>query len=272
MCREEFLHYLRVREWQDLVGQLRTIARSLHITEQDEPADPARVHDAIVAGLLGHIGLREGDSREYLGARNSHFVLAPGSVLTKRPPHWVVVAELVETSRLYGRIAARIAPEAVERLAGALVARSHSEPHWDAARGAAMAYERVTLYGLPLVARRRVGLATIDPETARELFIRHALVEGDWRTRHHFFRDNQALIAELTELEERARRRDLLVSDDDLVAYYDSRVPAEVVSAALRCMVEEATAQDAGSAHHDARRCPEARVGRRRESSSVDVR
>jgi ATP-dependent helicase HrpA len=231
MCREEFLHYLRIREWQDLVGQLRTIARSLDIVEQPEPADPARVHDAVVAGLLGHLGLREGNSREYLGARNSRFVLAPGSVLSKRPPHWVVVADLVETSRLYGRIAARIAPEAVERLAGPLVVRSHSEPHWDEARGAAMAYERVTLYGLPLVARRRVGLAAIDPETARELFIRHALVEGQWHTRHHFFRDNQALLAELAELEERARRRDLLVSEDDLVAFYDRRIPADVVSA-----------------------------------------
>jgi ATP-dependent helicase HrpA len=142
-----------------------------------------------------------------------------------------VVAELVETARLYGRIAARVAPEAVERLAGPLVVRNHSEPHWDAARGAAMAYERVTLYGLPLVARRRVGLASIDPEIARELFIRHALVEAQWRTRHHFFRDNQALIAELTELEERARRRDLLVSDDELVAFYDTRIPSDVVSA-----------------------------------------
>src|SRR5262249_21856179 len=128
-------------------------------------------------------------------------------------------------------IAARIAPEAVERLAGPLVVRTHSEPHWDAARGAAMAYERVTLYGLPLVAHRRVGLANIDPETARELFIRHALVEGEWRTRHHFVRDNQALVAELTELEERARRRDLLVSEDDLVAFYDARIPANAVSA-----------------------------------------
>ncbi|WP_396930891.1 ATP-dependent RNA helicase HrpA [Mycolicibacterium sp.] len=233
MCREEFLHYLRIREWQDLTGQLRSIARDIGIRESDdpEPADPARVHAALVAGLLSHIGLREGDSREYTGARNSRFVLAPGSVLTKRPPRWLVVADLVETSRLYGRIAARVEPEMVERVAGHLVQRSYSEPHWDAKRGAVMAFERVTLYGLPLVPRRRVGYATVDPTASRELFIRHALVQGEWQTRHHFFADNVRLRAELAELEERARRRDLLVDDDEIYAWYDSRIPPQVVSA-----------------------------------------
>jgi ATP-dependent helicase HrpA len=231
MCREEFLHYLRIREWQDLTGQLRSIARDMGIREQDEPADPAGVHAALTAGLLSHIGLREGDSREFQGARNSRFVLAPGSVLTKRPPRWIVVADLVETSRLYGRIAARIEPEAVERVATHLVQRTYSEPHWDAQRGAVMAYERVTLYGLPLVPRRRVNYAQIEPSLARELFIRHALVEGDWQTRHHFFRDNARLRGELAELEERARRRDLLVGDDEIFAFYDARIPPEAVSA-----------------------------------------
>lgn len=234
MCRDEFLHYLRIREWQDLVGQLRGIARDLGIVESSDaqvPADPGQVHAALLAGLLSHVGLRREDGREYLGARNSRFVLAPGSVLTKRPPRWVVVAELVETSRLYGRTAARIQPEAVERVAGDLVQRTHSEPHWDAQRGEVMAYERVTLYGLPLVARRRVGYARIEPAEARELFIRRALVEGDWQTRHHFFRDNARLRAELEELEERARRRDLLVGDDEVYALYDARIPPNVVSA-----------------------------------------
>ncbi len=234
MCRSEFLHYLRIREWQDLVGQLRSIARDLGIVEDaasEEPADPGRVHAAILAGLLSHVGMRREDTREYLGARNSHFVLAPGSALAKRPPRWVVVAELVETSRLYGRTAARIQPEAVERVAGDLVQRTYSEPHWDAKRGEVMAYERVTLYGLPLVARRRVGYARIEPVVARELFIRQALVEGQWHTRHHFFGDNARLRAELEELEERARRRDLLIGDDDVYALYDARIPADVVSA-----------------------------------------
>jgi ATP-dependent helicase HrpA len=234
MCRTDFLHYLRIREWQDLVGQLRSIARDLGIVEDaasEEPADPGRVHAALLAGLLSHVGMRREDTREYLGARSSHFVLAPGSALAKQPPRWVVVAELVETSRLYGRTAARIQPEVVERVADDLVQRAYSEPHWDAKRGEVMAYERVTLYGLPLVARRRVGYARVEPAVARELFIRHALADGDWQTRHHFFRDNARLRAELEELEERVRRRDLLVGDDDVYALYDARIPADVVSA-----------------------------------------
>ncbi|GLB81467.1 ATP-dependent RNA helicase HrpA [Mycobacterium kiyosense] len=231
MCRNDFLHYLRIREWQDLVGQLRGIARDLGIHESDEPAGQAEIHAALLAGLLSHVGLRREDAREYLGARNARFVLAPGSALGKRPPRWVVVAELVETSRLYGRTAARIQPEMVERIAGDLVQRTYSEPHWDAKRGEVLAYERVTLYGLPLIARRRVGYGGVEPAVARELFIRHALVEGDWHTRHHFFADNARLRAELEELEERARRRDLLVGDDDIYALYDARIPAEVVSA-----------------------------------------
>jgi ATP-dependent helicase HrpA len=240
MCRDEFLHYLRIREWQDLVGQLRSIARDVGVRESGEPADTARIHAALTAGLLSHVGLREdtrgrgsrefGGTGVFQGARNSKFVLAPGSVLTKRPPRWVVVAELVETSRLYGRIAARIEPEAVERLSAHLVQRTYSEPHWDTERGAVMAYERVSLYGLPLVARRRVDYAQIEPQLARELFIRHALVEGDWQTGHHFFRDNARLRAELEELEERARRRDLIVGDDDIYRLYDARIPADVVS------------------------------------------
>ena len=236
MCREEFLHYLRIREWQDLAGQLRGIAagiglKSAHDGADSEPADPARVHAALVSGLLSHVGLRDGESRDYTGARNVKFVLAPGSALTKRPPRWIVVADLVETSRLYGRTAARIEPEAVERVAGDLVQRSYSEPHWDPRQGAVLAFERATLYGLPLAARRRVGYAGVDPVLARELFIRHALVDGDWETRHHFFADNARLRAELAELEERARRRDLLVGDEAIYAFYDARIPAEVVSA-----------------------------------------
>jgi ATP-dependent helicase HrpA len=231
MCHDEFLHYLRIREWQDLVGQLRGICRDLGIREQDEPADTAAVHAALTAGLLSHIGMRDTDGRTYEGARNAKFVLAPGSGLARRPPRWVVVADLVETSRLFGRTAARIEPGAVERVAGHLVQRTYSEPHWDAQRGAVMAFERVTLYGLPLVARRRVGYADVDPEVSRDLFIRHALVEGDWQTKHHFFHDNARLREELAELEERARRRDLLVGDDEIFAFYDARVPADVVSA-----------------------------------------
>jgi ATP-dependent helicase HrpA len=231
MCRNEFLHYLRIREWQDLVGQLRGIARELGITESDEPVTGDGVHAALLAGLLSHVGMRREGTNEYLGSRNSHFLIAPGSALSKRPPRWVMVAELVETSRLYGRTGARIQPEVVERVAGDRVQRAYSEPHWDSKRGEVMAFERVTLYGLPLAARRRVGYARVEPTVARELFLRHALVEGDWQTRHHFLDDNVRLRAELEELEERARRRDLLVGDDEVYEFYDARVPADVVSA-----------------------------------------
>lgn len=205
MCRQEYLHHLRVREWQDLVGQLRGIVRGIGLRGGDDgddtqPADPARVHAALVSGLLSHVGSRDGESREYSGARNTRFVLAPGSVLTRRPPRWVVVADLVETSRLYGRVAARVEPEMVERVAGHLVARSYSEPHWDAKRAEVLAYERVTLYGLTLVARRRVSYAAVDPQLCRDLFIQHALVDGDWTTHHRFFADNARLRAEVAEL------------------------------------------------------------------------
>ncbi|MGA9376101.1 MAG: ATP-dependent RNA helicase HrpA [Mycobacterium sp.] len=234
MCRDEFLHYLRIREWQDLAGQLRSIAGDLGIreaAESQEQTDHARIHAALTAGLLSHIGLREGDSRDYTGARNTKFVLTPGSVLTRNPPRWIVVADLVETSRLFGRTAARIDPESIERVAGHLVQRNYSEPHWNAQRGAVLAFERVTLYGLPLVPRRTVGYGQIDPAVSRDLFIQHALVEGDWQTRHHFFRDNAALRAELEEMEERARRRDLVIGDQELFALYDARIPPEAVSA-----------------------------------------
>ncbi|WP_203929551.1 ATP-dependent RNA helicase HrpA [Virgisporangium ochraceum] len=232
MCRDEFLNYLRVREWQDLHGQLKQVARTLNITLTDlaEP-DPARVHTALLAGLLSHVGLKEGDRNEYLGARGTKFAVFPGSALFKKPPRWVVSAELVETSRLWARVNARVEPEWVEPLAQHLVKRTYSEPHWSSKQGAAMVYERVTLYGVPLVAQRRILLAGVDAPLARELFIRHALVEGDWQTHHKFWTDNRALLEEVAELEEKTRRRDIVVSDEVLNDFYDKRIGAEVVSA-----------------------------------------
>jgi ATP-dependent helicase HrpA len=231
MCREEFLHYLRVREWQDLRGQLRQIARGLDLTESDQPADAGRVHAALAAGLLSHLGMRVAESREYLGARNVRFMIAPGSVLARKPPRWVIAAELVETHRLLARTVARIEPESLEEMAGHLVVRSYSEPTWDAKRGSVTAIERVSLYGLPLVVGRRTSYAKVDPIAARELFIRHALVEGDWQTHHRFFAHNRDLLAEIDALEERGRRRDLLVGEEELFAFYDARIPSDVVSA-----------------------------------------
>ncbi|EJY8381753.1 ATP-dependent RNA helicase HrpA, partial [Cronobacter sakazakii] len=178
-----------------------------------------------------HIGMKDADKQEYTGARNARFSIFPGSGLFKKSPKWVMVAELVETSRLWGRIAARIDPEWIEPVAQHLIKRSYSEPHWERAQGAVMASEKVTLYGLPIVAARSVNYSQIDPVLSRELFIRHALVEGDWQTRHAFFRENQKLRAEVEELEHKSRRRDILVDDDTLFEFYDQRISVDAISA-----------------------------------------
>jgi ATP-dependent helicase HrpA len=232
-CRAEFLNYLRVREWQDIYAQLRQVARTLGLEiaeDRAEAADGQRVHTALLAGLLSHIGLKDTDKREYLGARGAKFAIFPGSALFKKQPRWVMSAELVETSRLWGRVNARIEPEWAEKLAPHLVKHSYSEPHWEKKQGAVMAFEKVTLYGLPIVPRRRVQYGRIDPVLSRELFIRHALVEGDWETHHTFFAENAKLLARIEEVENRARRRDILVDDETVYALYDARIPEGIVS------------------------------------------
>jgi ATP-dependent helicase HrpA len=234
LCRSEFLNYLRVREWQDIYAQLRQVARNLNLRIDEDREDVApgqNVHTALLSGLLSHIGLKDTDKREYLGARGAKFAIFPGSALFKKQPRWVMSAELVETSRLWARVNARIEPEWAEKLAPHLVKRSYSEPHWDRRQGAVMAFEKVTLYGLPIVPRRRVGYAKVDPVVSRELFIRHALVEGDWDTHHPFFAQNAKLLEQISEIENRARRRDIAVDDETVYALYDARIPADVVSA-----------------------------------------
>ncbi|MGW3866492.1 ATP-dependent RNA helicase HrpA, partial [Streptomyces sp. NPDC005047] len=235
MCKQEYLNFLRIREWQDIYTQLRTVAKQMgiHLDEQDAPDD--RVHVSLLAGLLSHVGMKdvkEGAKNEYLGARNAKFAIFPGSALFKKPPRFVMSAELVETSRLWARVNAKIEPEWVEPLAGHLLKHTYSEPHWEKDQAAVMAYEKVTLYGVPIVAQRKVNYGRIDPEVSRELFIRNALVEGDWRTHHKFFADNRRLLTEVEELEHRARRRDILVDDETLYDFYDQRVPEHVVSGA----------------------------------------
>ena len=229
MCHAEHLHHLRVREWQDLHGQLRRVALDLGLRRTDSETEPAAVHRALLTGLLGHVGMRDGEKRQYRGARDARFAIQPGSVLFKAGPQWVMAAELVETTRLWARTAARIEPAWVERLAGHLVTRTHSEAHWSAKRGGAVASERVTLYGLPLVAGRTVDYGRIDPGHARELFVRHALVEGQWHTHHGFWQRNRDRLAEAAELGEKLRRP-VVVDDDALHAFYDARVPDHVVS------------------------------------------
>jgi ATP-dependent helicase HrpA len=230
--KSEYLHYLRIREWQDLAGQLRTAAREVGVTLNREPGDPAHVHQALLSGLLSHVGLRDAARREYQGARGARFAVNPGSSLFRAQPTWVMVAELVETTRLWGRTAARIQPEWVEPLAGHLVKRTYSAPRWEKRRGSVVATERVTLYGLPIVTGRTVAYGAIDPGLSRELFLRRALVERDWDTRHRFFAENGRMLEEIDALEQRVRRRDVLVDDATLFAFFDERVPAEVVSGA----------------------------------------
>ncbi|MFJ8360787.1 ATP-dependent RNA helicase HrpA [Streptomyces sp. NPDC093984] len=243
MCKQEYLNFLRIREWQDIYTQLRTVAKQMgiHVNEDDAPAD--RIHVSLLAGLLSHIGMKDvknaggeggknAGKNEYLGARNAKFAIFPGSALFKKPPRFVMSAELVETSRLWARVNAKIEPEWVEPLAGHLLKRTYSEPHWEKDQAAVMAYEKVTLYGVPIVAQRKVNYGRIDPEASRELFIRNALVEGDWRTHHKFFADNRKLLSEVEELEHRARRRDIVVDDETLFDFYDQRVPEHVVSGA----------------------------------------
>ncbi|MFJ6743112.1 ATP-dependent RNA helicase HrpA [Streptomyces sp. NPDC091279] len=242
MCKQEYLNFLRIREWQDIYSQLRTVAKQMgiHLDENDAPGD--RIHVSLLAGLLSHVGMKdvkEGDSgpksggkNEYLGARSAKFAIFPGSALFKKPPRFVMSAELVETSRLWARVNARIEPEWIEPLAEHLVKRTYSEPHWEKDQAAVVAYEKVTLYGVPIVAQRKVNYGRIDPEVSRELFIRNALVEGDWRTHHKFFADNRRLLSEVEELEHRARRRDIVVDDDTLFDFYEQRVPEHVVSGA----------------------------------------
>ena len=298
LCRAEFLNYLRVREWQDLHAQLSSLARELGINSKSSSSERTLVHTSLLAGLLSHVGMKmvlpanrsggpgaasdrtpgERGRRplpEYLGARGAKFAVFPGSGLAKKPPDWIVAAELVETSRLWGRTVAAIEPEWVEPIAAHLVKRSYSEPRWSRSLGAAVATEKVTLYGIPIIADRQLLLAKIDPVLARELFIRHALVEGDWQTRHHFFRDNTALIEQAAELEQRARRRGLVAGEDALFEFYDARVPADATSArALRRLVEEGPPPDAGPADAHPRRPAVGRGGRprhRRLPPDVDL-
>jgi ATP-dependent helicase HrpA len=235
MCKQEYLNFLRIREWQDIYSQLRTVAKQMGIHLNEEDAPEQQVHVSLLAGLLSHIGMKDikdGAKNEYLGARSAKFAIFPGSALFKKPPRFVMSAELVETSRLWARVNAKIEPEWVEPLAEHLLKRTYSEPHWEKDQAAVMAYEKVTLYGVPIVAQRKVNYGRIDPEASRELFIRNALVEGDWRTHHKFFADNRKLLSEVEELEHRARRRDIVVDDDTLFDFYDQRVPEHVVSGA----------------------------------------
>ncbi|MCI4656821.1 ATP-dependent RNA helicase HrpA [Cryobacterium zhongshanensis] len=236
LCKNEFLNYLRVREWQDVYKQLRQMAKPLGLHIGDPAVNPDGIHRSLLAGLLSHIGLKDVAKKDYIGARQQRFVIFPGSALAKKQPNAVMSAELVETSRLFARMNAVVDPAWAEPLAGDLCKRSYSEPHWEKKQGSVVAYERVTLYGVPIVPRRRIQFSRVDPAYARELFIRHALVDGEWDLDRvdqrvtAFDRANTKLRKELAELEERTRRRDILFDDEAVFEFYQRRIPAEVCS------------------------------------------
>lgn len=243
MCREEFLNFLRIREWEDLHSQLKEICRELGFHRNDRPAPVSEVLTAVTSGLLSHIGLaeiterprqrgRRRPLREYLGARGSRFAIQPGSALAKTTPPLVVAFELVETSRLWARTVGAVNAGQIESVAAHVLVSTLSEPHWSPRSGRVQAYERVSLYGVPIIAGRIVDYGSRDRVQAREIFIRRALVEGEWRTRHTFFAENQRVRAEAAELEDRTRRRDLLVDDQVIYDFYADRIPEDVYSSA----------------------------------------
>jgi ATP-dependent helicase HrpA len=229
---DQFLSQRRLREWRDVHRQLAALAGEMGLRANPQPAAHEQVHRALIAGLLGNIGCKGEEAGEYLGARGIRFAIHPGSGLRRKQPKWVVAAELVETTRLYARCVARIEPEWVEAAAGDLVKRHYFDPHWEKERAQVFAYERATLYGLTLAPRRRVHYGPINPKEAREVFIRGALVAGEYETRAPFLAHNRALMREIEALEHKARRRDVLVDEEAIHAFYDGVVPGGIVSGA----------------------------------------
>jgi ATP-dependent helicase HrpA len=227
-CREHFLSYVRMREWRDLAGQLREMTSELKIRENTAPATYEQMHRALLAGLIGNVGMKALDGDHYLGPRGIQFHIWPGSGLKKNRPRWIMAGELQETTRVFARNVARVEPEWIEKAAAHLVERAHVEPHWDKARGEVVAYENVTLHGLVLAARRKVSYGRIDPQRAREIFIEGALVAGEFESPHAFWAHNRKLIAEVEELEHRARRPDVLVDERSIFQFYAQSLPEEV--------------------------------------------
>ncbi|WGL16373.1 ATP-dependent RNA helicase HrpA [Microbulbifer bruguierae] len=230
-CQKNFLSWLRLREWRDIHHQLRVAIRDLDLKMNREPADYASVHRAILPGLLGNIGVRD-ENKEFVGCRNRRFHIFPASGQFKKPPPWVVAAQLLETSRLFAHTVAKIEPEWVLACSEHLVKRNYFEPHYNPRSGAVMAFEKVTLYGLVLVDKQRIHYGKLDPVVAREVFIREALVERRYRGKGKFFRHYGDLLAELEDLEAKSRRRDIVVDDEVVFRFFDERIPEDIVNLA----------------------------------------
>jgi len=229
LCRENFLSYPRMREWRDVHEQLKQALEWEESSVRPEKSDGYRaIHRALLAGLLGNVGMRD-EEGAYTGARGIKFWVHPGS-WTKKPGKWIVAAELVETTRLFARSVAAVEPRWLEEVGGHLLKRSRGDPHWEKGQGQVVALERGTLYGLPVYVNRRVPFGPYDPDLARDVFIRAALVEGDFDTRAPFFAHNRRLLADIERLEHKSRRPDILVDDELIHAFYDERIPKEINS------------------------------------------
>lgn len=229
-CKQQFLNYLRMREWRDIHRQLSLMCKELGYAVNPEPANYEAIHKSLMSGLLSQIATHKED-RTYSAARGKSCVIHPSSVYSRRGPKWFVAAELVETTAVFARLVAKIEPHWVEPLALHLVKRNYAEPHFEKKRGQVVAKETVLLYGLPIVANRVVNFGQVDPALSRELFIRSGLVEGELITKAAFFKHNQALLEDVLTLEDKARRKDILVDEEVLFAFYDEKIPADIVNA-----------------------------------------
>ena len=234
LCQKEFLSYIRVREWQDIFSQLKLALKDNNITmssvviDEENTQSQDTIHQAILSGLLSHLGQQD-ENREFKGARGSKFYIFPGSAVAKKPPKWLMAAELVETSRLFGRMVAKIDPLWIEPMAEHLLNKSYSEPHWEKKQGSVMGFEQLSLYGMIIVAKRKVQFNQIEPDTCRELFIREALVNGDANIRESFFQRNLDLVKEVEKLEQKARRKDFLIDEEQLFNFYSEKIPDEII-------------------------------------------
>jgi ATP-dependent helicase HrpA len=231
-CHSHFLSFLRLKEWRELYQQLLQIVEEMALKLNTKDANYEQIHKALLAGLLGNIGFKDGESETYAGARGIRFHIAPGSTLKKTRPKWVMAAELVDTTKLYARCVAKIEPDWIEPLAYGLTQSDYSDPRWDRAKGMVNAWERVSLYGLTIIPKRRVHYGPINPQESREIFIREALANMEFNTNAAFFNANRRMIAEIEELEHKARRQDVLVDEHQLFAFYDARIPQDIVQAA----------------------------------------
>lgn len=231
-CHQNFLSFLRLKEWRELHGQLLEIVEEMEFKLNDKEANYEQVHKSLLAGLLGNIGFKDGESESYAGARGIRFHIAPGSALKKTRPKWVIAAELVDTTKLYARCVAKIEPDWIEPLARGLTQSHYSDPRWDRKLAQVVAWERVSLYGLTVIPKRRVHYGVINQVESREIFIREALANMEFDTRAPFFDANRRMIADIEELEHKARRQDVLVDEHQLFAFYDAIIPADIVNGA----------------------------------------